>query len=90
MVELLQGIRIVEAASFIAAPLCGLTFQQLGADVIRIDPIGGGPVRPAPRLGAHTNEILTGVLGLPESEIRRLYDAGLVASAGEALPERSN
>ncbi|MFN3656567.1 MAG: CoA transferase [Pseudolabrys sp.] len=43
MVELLQGIRIVEASSFVAAPLCGLTFQQLGADVIRIDPIGGGP-----------------------------------------------
>jgi 2-methylfumaryl-CoA isomerase len=36
-------MRIVEGASFIAAPLCGLTFAQLGADVIRFDPIGGGP-----------------------------------------------
>jgi 2-methylfumaryl-CoA isomerase len=36
-------MRIVEGASFIAAPLCGLTFVQLGADVIRFDPIGGGP-----------------------------------------------
>ena len=43
MYDLLSGLRIVEAASFIAAPLCGLTFVQLGADVIRIDPIGGGP-----------------------------------------------
>lgn len=43
MYELLKGIRIVEGASFIAAPLCGLTFVQLGADVIRFDPIGGGP-----------------------------------------------
>lgn len=43
MLELLQDVRIVEASSFVAAPLCGLTFQQLGADVIRIDPIGGGP-----------------------------------------------
>jgi 2-methylfumaryl-CoA isomerase len=43
MYELLKGFRIVEGASFIAAPLCGLTFAQLGADVIRIDPIGGGP-----------------------------------------------
>lgn len=43
MYDLLDGFRIVEGASFIAAPLCGLTFVQLGADVIRFDPIGGGP-----------------------------------------------
>jgi 2-methylfumaryl-CoA isomerase len=43
MYELLKGLKIVEGASFIAAPLCGLTFVQLGADVIRFDPIGGGP-----------------------------------------------
>jgi 2-methylfumaryl-CoA isomerase len=43
MYSLLSGMRIVEGASFIAAPLCGLTFVQLGADVIRFDPIGGGP-----------------------------------------------
>jgi 2-methylfumaryl-CoA isomerase len=41
--NLLSGMRIVEGASFIAAPLCGQTFVQLGADVIRFDPIGGGP-----------------------------------------------
>lgn len=43
MYALLKGMRIVEGASFVAAPLCGLTFVQLGADVIRFDPIGGGP-----------------------------------------------
>ncbi|HEU5068693.1 MAG TPA: CoA transferase [Sphingomicrobium sp.] len=43
MYRLLNGFKIVEAASFIAAPFCTLTFAQLGADVIRIDPIGGGP-----------------------------------------------
>jgi len=43
MYDLLKGLRLVEGASFIAAPLCGLTFVQLGADVIRFDPIGGGP-----------------------------------------------
>jgi 2-methylfumaryl-CoA isomerase len=43
MYDLLKGLRIVEGASFVAAPLCGLTFAQLGADVIRFDPIGGGP-----------------------------------------------
>lgn len=42
MYDLLQGMRVVEGASFIAAPLCGLTFAQLGAEVIRFDQIGGG------------------------------------------------
>lgn len=37
----LSGVRIVEVSSFVAAPLCGLTLSQLGAEVIRIDPIGG-------------------------------------------------
>lgn len=43
MYDLLTGLRIVECASFIAAPSCALQLQQLGAEVIRIDPIGGGP-----------------------------------------------
>ena len=43
MYDLLKGFRIIEGSSFVAAPLCGLTFVQLGADVIRFDPIGGGP-----------------------------------------------
>ena len=38
----LRGLRIVESSAFIAAPLAGLTLAQFGADVIRVDPIGGG------------------------------------------------
>jgi 2-methylfumaryl-CoA isomerase len=37
----LTGITVVEVSSFVAAPLCGMTLSQLGAEVIRIDPIGG-------------------------------------------------
>jgi 2-methylfumaryl-CoA isomerase len=43
MYDLLAGLRIVEGASFIAAPSCGLHLLQLGAEVIRFDMIGGGP-----------------------------------------------
>ncbi|NJP07567.1 MAG: 2-methylfumaryl-CoA isomerase [Chloroflexaceae bacterium] len=39
---LLQGLRVVEGTAFVAAPLGGMTLAQLGADVIRFDPIGGG------------------------------------------------
>jgi 2-methylfumaryl-CoA isomerase len=43
MYSLLNGMRVIEAASFIAAPSCALHLAQLGAEVIRIDQIGGGP-----------------------------------------------
>jgi 2-methylfumaryl-CoA isomerase len=37
----LSGLRVVEVSAFIAAPIGGMTLAQLGAEVIRIDPIGG-------------------------------------------------
>jgi 2-methylfumaryl-CoA isomerase len=37
----LDGLTVLEISSFVAAPLGGLTLAQLGADVIRVDPIGG-------------------------------------------------
>ena len=37
----LTGVSVVEVSSFVAAPLCGMTLGQLGAQVIRVDPIGG-------------------------------------------------
>jgi len=52
---LLTSVRVIESSAFVAAPLAGLTLAQFGADVIRIDPIGGGmdygrlPVMPGGR-----------------------------------------
>lgn len=40
---LLAGLRVVEVSSFVAAPLGGMTLAQLGAEVVRVDPVGGGP-----------------------------------------------
>ena len=37
----LAGVRIVEISSFVAVPLAGMTLTQLGAEVIRVDPLGG-------------------------------------------------
>ncbi|HEY1797676.1 MAG TPA: CoA transferase [Stellaceae bacterium] len=42
MNRLLADLRIVEISAFVAAPLGGMTMAQMGAEVIRIDPIGGG------------------------------------------------
>ena len=39
---ILTGLRIIEGSAFVAAPLGGMTLAQLGAEVIRFDPIEGG------------------------------------------------
>jgi 2-methylfumaryl-CoA isomerase len=38
----LRGLQVIECASYVAGPTGGLTLAQLGADVIRVDPVGGG------------------------------------------------
>jgi 2-methylfumaryl-CoA isomerase len=42
MAGILEGLRVIEGSAFVAMPLGGMTLAQLGADVIRFDPIGGG------------------------------------------------
>jgi 2-methylfumaryl-CoA isomerase len=43
MYPLLSGLSIIEASSFVASPTAGLYLAQMGAQVIRVDQIGGGP-----------------------------------------------
>lgn len=43
MYDLLSGLSIIEASSFVASPSAGLYCAQMGAEVIRVDQIGGGP-----------------------------------------------
>ncbi|WP_172411643.1 CoA transferase, partial [Arthrobacter globiformis] len=38
----LQGIRVLELGSFIAAPFAGRLFGDFGAEVIKIEKPGGG------------------------------------------------
>ena len=40
--SLLPPLRVIESSAFIAAPLAGLALSQFGADVIRVEMIGGG------------------------------------------------
>ena len=41
MQGILDGLRVIEGTAFVAAPSGGMSLAQLGADVIRFDPIGG-------------------------------------------------
>lgn len=43
MYDLLRGLSVIEASSFVASPSAGLYCAQMGAEVIRVDQIGGGP-----------------------------------------------
>ena len=43
MYSVLRGLNVVECSSFVAGPTCGLYLLQMGAQVVRIDNIGGGP-----------------------------------------------
>ena len=43
MYRLLDGMTVVEGASFVAGPSCALYLAQMGARVIRLDQMGGGP-----------------------------------------------
>ena len=42
MYQLLSDLSIVEVSSFVASPTAGLYCAQMGAEVIRVDQIGGG------------------------------------------------
>ena len=42
MSGILEGMRVIEGSAFVAAPLGGMTLAQMGADVIRFDPLSGG------------------------------------------------
>jgi len=41
----LEGIKVVEVSTWVAAPICGVLLAEFGADVIRVEPLQGDPVR---------------------------------------------
>ncbi len=60
----------------------GIGTYLMPGSPLSFEGVGRIPVRRAPMLGEHTEEILAEVLGLSAVEIGRLYDARAVASSG--------
>ncbi|QUR68401.1 CoA transferase [Mycobacterium spongiae] len=80
----LAGISIVEVSSFVAAPLCGMTLSQLGAQVIRVDPLGGGAdIGRWPLSATGTSIYWTGL-----NKGKRSAAIDLRAAAGQELVQR--
>jgi crotonobetainyl-CoA:carnitine CoA-transferase CaiB-like acyl-CoA transferase len=48
----LQGIRVVEFSHMVMGPTCGVVLADLGADVIKIEPVKGDNTRDLPGSGA--------------------------------------
>ena len=46
--QVLSGLRVVEIGQYVAAPLAGTIFADLGADVIKVERPGGDPMRADP------------------------------------------
>ena len=42
MSKILEGIKVIDCGSFIAAPICATVMADFGADVIKIEPPGIG------------------------------------------------
>ena len=90
---ILAGLRVVEVSAFIAAPIGGMTLAQMGAEVIRIDPIGGNiDLRRWPLAPSGASLYWTGLnkgkrsvaLALNTPEGREIARALITAPGGEA------
>ena len=46
--KVLSGLRVVEIGQYVAAPLAGTIFADLGADVVKVERPGGDPLRADP------------------------------------------
>ena len=49
----LEGIKVVELAGIGPGPFCAMMLGDMGADVVRIDRIGGHPMNTQPRKNPH-------------------------------------
>src|SRR3954470_8396394 len=60
MPGVLDGIRVLDFGRYIAGPFCAALLGDLGAEVIRIERIGGGEDRGLIPVGAGPNESKAG------------------------------
>ena len=80
MRQLLSDLALVELSTDVAGSYCGKVFADLGADVVKVEPPGGDPLRQRPESAVHlhTNKRSV-VVGPGDAQRANLLD--LVAAA---------
>jgi crotonobetainyl-CoA:carnitine CoA-transferase CaiB-like acyl-CoA transferase len=81
----LTGVRIVMMGGVGPAPFCGMLLGDLGADVIRVDPVAGVngplPIDYTVRRSQRSLHALLRGMGFDAEAITVLEDAGVVAQS---------
>jgi crotonobetainyl-CoA:carnitine CoA-transferase CaiB-like acyl-CoA transferase len=82
----LGGLRVLDAATFIAAPLCATLLAEFGAEVIKVEhPRGGDPFR---RFGTPTERADSTLAWLSEARNKKSITLDLSRPGGAALFKR--
>lgn len=82
----LRGLRVLDAATFIAAPLCATLLAEFGAEVIKVEhPRGGDPFR---RFGTPTERADSTLAWLSEARNKTSITLDLSRPQGAALFKR--
>jgi crotonobetainyl-CoA:carnitine CoA-transferase CaiB-like acyl-CoA transferase len=75
----LAGVVVVEVARRVQGPLAGHVLQMLGAEVVRVEPVGGDPLRGVPPMAGECSARFTAL-----NHGKRVVEADLRTPAGRA------
>ncbi len=76
----MQGIKVLDASTFIAGPSCAALLAEFGAEVIKVEhPVGGDPLR---RLGTDSGSDGRSLLWLNEGRNKRSVTLNLKSAKG--------
>ncbi|PVM82916.1 CoA transferase [Caulobacter endophyticus] len=83
MTPLLSGIRVVELSAVVMGPFAGQILADLGAEVIKIEPLGGDIARTAAPVGAGG-----GAMFLNNNRNKKVIAVDLKSAEGQAIAQR--
>ncbi|TAK75271.1 MAG: CoA transferase [Dehalococcoidia bacterium] len=81
----LTGIRVVDLSQYIAGPYCGRILAGFGADVIKVEPPDGDPIRRWAPFADSTPNLETGAFHLYLNQGKRSVTLDLTTEAGRAI-----